>query len=81
MSLHQGPEYARTRRMSKFPKSLNLDLTKPLARDVEVFANLFQRAFTTIGIQSKPQADDFLLSRAQRLQHIAGNIARILSDY
>src|SRR5258706_7814395 len=78
---NQVLEYSCARRMSKLAKSLDFDLTDPLARDVEVLANFFQSPFTTVRVHPEPQTDDLLLAGAEGLQDVTRNVAHVGSDH
>src|SRR6266576_1245195 len=66
--------------MSKFPKRLNLDLPDAFARNVEVLTHFFQRAFPAIGVQTEAQTDYLLLARAEGLQDVTSDVARVRMD-
>ena len=61
--------------MSKFSECLDFNLPNALAGDLEIFAHFFQRSFTALGVQSKPQSYDLFFSGTQSLEDVARNVA------
>src|SRR6185369_2853274 len=67
--------------MAKLTQRLDFDLADTLARDVKVLANFFQRPLASIRIQTEAQTNYFLFARAERLQHVTGDVARVRTDH
>src|ERR1043166_59061 len=68
-------EHPSARRMSKLPECFNFNLPDALAGDLEVFAHFFQRSFTALGVQSKPESYDLFFPGTQSLEDVARNVA------
>src|SRR5439155_6093005 len=60
-------ELPRPRRVAQLAQRLGLDLADPLARDVELLADLLQRPGATV-LQPEPQLKDPPLAARQRVQ-------------
>src|SRR6476646_7207116 len=67
--------------MAKLAQRLDFNLADTLARDVEVLADFFQRPLAAIRIQTEAQANYLFFARAERLQHITGDVARVRTDH
>lgn len=63
--------------MAQALESLALDLADSLARDTEVLGDFFERVFT-IESDPEPHADDSLLVRRERLEHLGGALPDIV---
>ena len=62
--------------MAEFAQRFCLDLANAFACYVEVLAYLFERSLVTAVIQTKPQANYSLFTRAQGLQNVARDLSR-----
>ncbi len=63
--------------MSQFAQRFRFDLANALARHVEVLAHFFQRSLVAAVVESKPQANHTLFTRAQSLQNVACDLAQV----
>src|SRR4051812_43706773 len=61
-------ELARARRVAQLAQRLRLDLTDPLASDVELLADLFERARPTV-LQAEPELEHASLAARERIEH------------
>ncbi len=77
MSFNKALEHTGTGRMAQFSQRLRLDLANALARDVKILSHFFERALVTFTIQPEAHANYALFTRAQRLQHVAGDLAQV----
>src|SRR5713101_4160228 len=68
---HQGPQPPRPLGSAELPQRLGLDLPDPLARDIELLADLFKRVLA-LAADAEAQPDDLLLSRREGLQDADG---------
>src|ERR1051325_1938587 len=73
-------EHTRPRRVSQLSEGFHFNLSNAFTSDLKIFADFLQRALAAFIVQPKPQANDFLLARAQGLQHIARNVAQVRGD-
>src|SRR4029077_832321 len=67
------------RRVAELPERLRLDLSDPLAGDVEGAADLFQGVLRAVA-DAKPHLQDLLFPRRQGLQDPAGLILEIRGE-
>src|SRR6185369_2445520 len=67
--------------MPQFAQRLRFDLADALASDVEVLTHFFQRALVPTIVESEPQTNHTLFTRAQRLQNVAGDLTQVRRDH
>src|SRR6185503_15791651 len=65
--------------MTQLAQCLCFNLADALARYVEVLAHFFKRPLVTAVVESEPQTNYTLFTRAQRLQHVPRDLAQVRS--
>src|SRR5262249_53934661 len=68
------------RRMAELAERFCLDLADALARDLEVLADLFERVVALLA-DAEPHAQDLLLARGQRREHLPRLICEVHADH
>src|ERR1051325_8425982 len=77
---HQGAQTASALRRPQLAQRLGLDLPDPLARDIELLPDLFQRVLA-LAPYAESHPDDLLLLRRECLQNPGGLVADIRLDH
>src|SRR5258708_15474654 len=73
---HQGPQPPRLLGSAELSQRLSLDLPDPLARDIELLADLFEGVLA-LAADAEAQPDDLLFSRREDLQDAGGFVAHV----
>src|SRR6266542_7164940 len=77
--LEEAPELLGARGMAELAERLGLDLPDALARDREVLPHLFERVLAAVR-EPEPEAQDLLLARRERVQHLVRLLAERQRD-
>src|SRR6266850_4992972 len=67
--------------MPQLSQCLRFYLTDALAGDIKVLSHLLQSSFMTSVVETKTQPYHPLLSRAQSLQHVAGDLSQVRGNH
>src|SRR5690606_14487960 len=78
-ALHEALELLRAARVTELAERLGFDLADALAGHLEVLADLFERVIALFA-DAEAHAQDLLLARGQRLQHLPRLLAQVHVD-
>src|SRR6266496_1849696 len=79
LALDEALEALGARRVPELPQRLRLDLPDPLARDLEVLADLLERVVALLA-DAEAHPEHLLLARGERGEHLPGLLGQVHVD-